>query len=54
MASLTTYVKKFGKREGRKQYNKMHREYRKTHLAEIRKYDRVRYKAPTSTSTKHS
>jgi hypothetical protein len=45
MASLSTFERKYGKREGRKRYNAWHREYRKLHLAKLRKYDRERYKA---------
>jgi hypothetical protein len=45
MASLATYIRKFGKKEGRNKYNAWHREYRQEHLAELRKYDRKRYKA---------
>jgi hypothetical protein len=40
MASLSFFIKKFGRREGRERYNAVHRQYRKTHLEEIRKYRR--------------
>jgi hypothetical protein len=45
MASLSTYVTKYGTRTGRRKYNADHRAYRQQHLEDLRKYDRERYKA---------
>jgi hypothetical protein len=35
MASLSTYINKYGAREGRKQYNAFHREYKKQNRVKI-------------------
>lgn len=35
MASLSTYINKFGVREGRRQYNAFHREYKKQNREKI-------------------
>ena len=43
MASLTTFIRKFGKVRGRKKYNEWHREYRKANKARMRKYWRDYY-----------
>lgn len=45
MASLGFYQKKFGKREGRKRYNAIKRQYRRRNRAKINAYQRGRYKA---------
>ena len=48
MASLKSYVEKFGKVRGREAYNEFHRQYRKDHKKRMLKYwkdYRVRQKA---------
>jgi hypothetical protein len=35
MASLSTYINKFGRREGRRRYNAFHRAYKKKNRAKI-------------------
>lgn len=42
MASLSTFINKFGKRQGRKRYNEFHREYRKRNAKKLRLYWRKR------------
>ena len=48
MASLTYYVRTFGKREGRKRYNAYHREYKRKNRVKLnaarRKARRLRAK----------
>jgi hypothetical protein len=41
MASLSFFEKKFGKREGRKQYNAYHAEYRNKNRKKITVYNRT-------------
>jgi hypothetical protein len=41
MASLSFFVQKFGRREGRKQYNLYHAEYRRKHRKKITAYNRT-------------
>jgi hypothetical protein len=38
MASLKFYIEKFGKTQGRKEYNAYHRQYRKHNQERMRKY----------------
>jgi hypothetical protein len=42
MSLLSSYVEKFGKIRGRKEYNAYFREYRKRNNAKMRKYDKDR------------
>jgi hypothetical protein len=45
MASLDFYIRKFGRREGRKKYNAFHREYKKQHRDKINAARRAARKA---------
>jgi hypothetical protein len=45
MASLTFYIQKFGKREGRKKYNAYHRDYKKQNRDKINAARRAARKA---------
>jgi hypothetical protein len=45
MASLSYYIKAFGKRDGRKKYNAYHRAYKKKNRAKINAARRAARKA---------
>jgi hypothetical protein len=45
MASLSYYVRKHGKREGRKRYNEFHREYKQANRQRINTARRAARKA---------